>query len=112
MSLVSNSRFRHALAVSALLLAAPAVRAEVVTHRFTGQITTVFDTLPQVPFTAFALTFNGGAKAVLNNPPTCGEKVLAATLTPWSGTAARSATASFTIDQVQERLEAAISSGH
>ncbi|MBE2317369.1 hypothetical protein DVA67_015410 [Solirubrobacter sp. CPCC 204708] len=64
-----------------------------------GQITTVFDNLPQVPFTAFALSFAGGAKAVLNNPSTCGEKTLSATLTPWSGTAPKHATASFTIDQ-------------
>lgn len=63
-----------------------------------GQITTVFDNLPQVPFTAFALSFQGGAKAVLNNPSTCGQKDLAATLTPWSGTAPKHATASFTID--------------
>ncbi len=65
----------------------------------TGQITTVFDNLPQVPFTAFALRFNGGAKAVLNNPPTCGTKPLSATLTPWSGTAPKTVPASFTIDQ-------------
>ena len=67
-------------------------------NRDNGQITTVFDNLPQVPFTTFALSFQGGAKAVLNNPATCGEKALSATLTPWSGTAPSSATASFTID--------------
>ncbi|HEX6025622.1 MAG TPA: hypothetical protein VFZ00_26755 [Solirubrobacter sp.] len=65
----------------------------------TGQITTVFDNLPQVPFTKFALTFQGGARAVLQNPSTCGNKTLTALLTPWSGTAARTATATFTINQ-------------
>jgi hypothetical protein len=64
----------------------------------TGQITTVFDGLPQVPFTSFALSFQGGAHAVLANPATCGAKTLTAVLTPWSGTAAKTATASFTID--------------
>ncbi|WP_156027733.1 hypothetical protein [Candidatus Solirubrobacter pratensis] len=64
----------------------------------TGQITTVFDNLPQVPFTSFALTFQGGAHAVLANPPTCGPKTVSALLTPWSGTAPKTATASFTID--------------
>ncbi|HET6547186.1 MAG TPA: hypothetical protein VFG79_01935 [Solirubrobacter sp.] len=64
----------------------------------TGQITTVFDNLPQVPFTSFALTFNGGPHAVLANPVSCGTKELRATLTPWSGTAPRTAAASFTID--------------
>ena len=34
----------------------------------TGQITTVFDNLPQVPFSSFALTFQGGSHAVLANP--------------------------------------------
>lgn len=71
---------------------------DVTLNRDTGQITTVFDNLPQVPFTTFALSFQGGPKAVLNNPSTCGQKDLAATLTPWSGTAPSSATASFTID--------------
>jgi hypothetical protein len=64
----------------------------------TGQITTVFDHLPQVPFTSFALSFQGGAKAVLANPGACGPKQVTALLTPWSGTAPRTATASFTID--------------
>jgi hypothetical protein len=64
----------------------------------TGQITTVFDNLPQVPFTRFALTFQGGAKAVLANPGSCGEKTVSALLTPWSGTPARTATATFAID--------------
>jgi hypothetical protein len=62
----------------------------------TGQISTVFDDLPPVPFTSFTLSFQGGDKAVLANPPTCGTKTLTATLTPWSGNAAKTATASFT----------------
>src|SRR4051812_61702 len=65
----------------------------------TGQITTVFDNLPQVPFTKFSLTFNDGPHAVLANPPTCGTKQLSATLTPWSGTAAKVVTATFDINQ-------------
>jgi hypothetical protein len=65
----------------------------------TGQITTVFDDLPQVPFTRFSLSFQGGPRAVLANPSTCGTKPLTAVLTPWSGTADRTANASFTIDQ-------------
>lgn len=64
----------------------------------TGQITTVFDNLPQVPFTNFALSFQGGAKAVLANPAACGTKQVTALLTPWSGTAPKTATATFTID--------------
>ncbi len=65
----------------------------------TGQITTVFDNLPQVPFTTFAFSFQGGPRAVLSNPTTCGEKTVSAVLTPWSGTAPKTANATFTIDQ-------------
>ena len=63
----------------------------------TGRISTVFDDLPQVPFTSFALSFQGGDRAVLANPATCGSKALAATLTPWSGGPAKTATAAFTV---------------
>jgi hypothetical protein len=67
----------------------------------TGQLTTTFDDpaaaadelapgrvpiagLPQVPFKTFRLTFNGGAKAPLTSPPTCGPNTTAAQMTPWS----------------------------
>ena len=63
----------------------------------TGQITTIFDNLPQVPFTSFALSFQGGPRAVLNNPPRAGEGARAV-LTPWSGTAPKTRAASFVID--------------
>ncbi len=65
----------------------------------TGQITTIFDDLPQVPFTAFSLSFQGGSHAVLANPPTCGAKTVTAVLTPWSGNPAKTVTGDFVIDQ-------------
>ena len=49
-----------------------------------GQITTTFDDIPQVPFTAFRLTFNGGSKALLVTPRACGAAQAQAQLTPWS----------------------------
>jgi hypothetical protein len=61
----------------------------------TGQITTVFDDLPQIAFTDFALTFHGGPRSALVTPTTCGTNTAAATLIPWSGAAAQSTTASF-----------------
>ena len=64
----------------------------------TGQITTVFDDLPQVPFTSFTLTFQGGPRAVLANPAGCGAQTMTARLTPWSGGAAVERTAAFTTD--------------
>ncbi len=61
----------------------------------TGQITTVFDDLPQIAFTDFALTFHGGPRSALVTPTTCGTNTATATLIPWSGGAAQTATASF-----------------
>jgi hypothetical protein len=52
----------------------------------TGQLTTTISEAPQVPFTSFDLTFDGGAKAVLSSPPTCGPNQTTTTMTPWSGT--------------------------
>jgi hypothetical protein len=51
----------------------------------TGQLTTTVSETPQVPFTSFDLSFNGGARAVLTSPPTCGPNQATATMTPWAG---------------------------
>ncbi|MGH2743129.1 MAG: hypothetical protein ACRDN8_11710, partial [Thermoleophilaceae bacterium] len=53
----------------------------------TGQITAVFDDLPQLPFTSFTLRFRGGDNAVLTAPPGCGAHTATARLTPWSAPA-------------------------
>ncbi len=70
----------------------------------TGQLTAVFDEpakavtrggnadnlphgLPQVPFTTFRLSIDGGPKAALSSPPTCGPNTTASQLEPWSGNA-------------------------
>jgi hypothetical protein len=50
----------------------------------TGQITSVFDNTPQLPFSEFKLTLQGGERATLSNPRTCGEVHTTADLTPWS----------------------------
>jgi hypothetical protein len=51
----------------------------------TGQLTTTISEAPQVPFTSFDLTFDGGARAVLTSPPTCGPNQVTTTMAPWSG---------------------------
>jgi hypothetical protein len=63
-----------------------------------GRLTTVFDDLPQVPFTRFALVFAGGPHAVLANPARCGSHTVTARLTPWSGGADATPSAAFTVD--------------
>lgn len=50
----------------------------------TGQLTTVFDQNPQVPFDRLDLEIASGPRAVLRTPPTCGVKTTVSELTPWS----------------------------
>jgi hypothetical protein len=74
----------------------------VVANARTGQLTAVFDEpakavtrggnsdnlpsgLPQVPFTTFRISLDGGGKAALSSPPTCGPNKATSALLPWSG---------------------------
>jgi hypothetical protein len=49
-----------------------------------GQITTGFQNLPQLPFTSFELTFQGGARSVLVTPQSCGPHTATANLVPYA----------------------------
>jgi hypothetical protein len=51
----------------------------------TGQLTTTFSGLPQVPFNKFTLQIDGGPTAALTSPMTCGPHTTSATMTPWIG---------------------------
>jgi hypothetical protein len=51
----------------------------------TGQVTTVFDNLPQTQFDDFTLTFDGGPHASLATPAACVTGTVAAILSPFSG---------------------------
>jgi hypothetical protein len=73
------------------------IKASVQPDDDTGQITTVFDNLPRVPFTRFTLTFLGGPRGSVVTPPACGAYTGSITATPWSGTAPRTPAASFAI---------------
>ena len=53
----------------------------------TGQITTVAEDLPQLPFSHFRLHFREGARSPLASPPVCGSYEAKATLYPSSGAA-------------------------
>jgi hypothetical protein len=50
----------------------------------TGQLTTIFDDLPQIPFTTVKLDLRAGARASLVTPPACGAYDIVARFTPWS----------------------------
>jgi hypothetical protein len=54
----------------------------------TGQLTTVVENAPQLPFSDFDLHFDDGPRAVLATPQTCEDATSTASLAPWSGTPA------------------------
>jgi hypothetical protein len=50
----------------------------------TGRVRTVFDENPQLPFEHLLLELNGGSRATLINPATCGSKRTEATMASWA----------------------------
>jgi hypothetical protein len=58
----------------------------VVANRQTGQLTVEVNEAPQVPFDLVRVQLNGGPKATLTSPPTCGPNKTAHAMTSWSGT--------------------------
>jgi hypothetical protein len=70
---------------------------QVVPDPNTGQLTTVFDNNPQLPFSDFKLNFFGGPRGALVTPESCGTFTTTSSLTPWSGQAPAAPSDSFTI---------------
>ncbi|HEX6205113.1 MAG TPA: hypothetical protein VFZ29_04835 [Solirubrobacterales bacterium] len=63
----------------------------------TGRLTVSFEDNPQLPVSTVAVDLKAGPRALLVNPPQCGEKTVTATLLGWSGrTVERSST--FSVD--------------
>ncbi len=60
------------------------IRGTATPNPATGQITTVFDENPELPFSELKLHLTGGSRATLANPSTCGSYAAESTLTPWS----------------------------
>ena len=63
----------------------------------TGQVTTVFENVPQVPVEETELHFFGSARAPLNTPPSCGPYTTQASIGPWSVTEPVTSTSTFEI---------------
>jgi hypothetical protein len=63
----------------------------------TGQLTTVAEELPQLPFSHFKLHFREGARSPLATPQACGKYNAKAVLTPWSGGEPITTTSAFQI---------------
>jgi hypothetical protein len=65
----------------------------------TGQLTASFAGAPQVPFEDLTLRFDGGSRAPLANPLSCGPIAPTAAITPYGGeAAAAAATQGFAVD--------------
>jgi hypothetical protein len=64
----------------------------------TGQLVTTFLNNPQVPFDSLKLSFSGGPRGALLNPPVCGSYTTSTEMTPWSGGASASPSSVFAID--------------
>jgi hypothetical protein len=75
------------------------VAGEVKADPVTGQLTTVFDNNPQQPIGELKLSFFGGPRAALVNPPSCGSYTADAQLSPWSGTPPVETSSSFQVTQ-------------
>jgi hypothetical protein len=60
------------------------IKGTVVTDPSTGQVTTTFDENPELPFSELKVQLNGGSRATVANPNTCGEYHAESTLTPWT----------------------------
>jgi len=63
----------------------------------TGQLTTVAEELPQLPFSHFKLHFREGARSPLTTPQACGSYDVKALLYPWSGNPPVESTSTFQI---------------
>jgi hypothetical protein len=73
------------------------IAGEVKPDLVTGQLVTTFLNNPQVPFDSLRLSFFGGPRAALVNPPLCGTYTASTEMTPWSGGASASPSSSFAI---------------
>jgi len=63
----------------------------------TGQLTTVISNTPQSQVESFEVKLDGGARATLSSPPTCGPNQTSAVMTPWSDNAPATPSDAFTL---------------
>ena len=72
----------------------------VAVNRATGQLTATFRKNPQLPFSKLKLQFDGGPRASLANPQTCGDATTSSDFSPWGAPITPDATpsSSFAVD--------------
>jgi hypothetical protein len=66
-------------------------------NKTTGQLTAVFANNPQVPFEDIVVNFNGGPRAPLANPLSCGAATPSANVTPYSDSPSKTTSTGFTV---------------
>ena len=66
----------------------------------TGRLRVTFADNPELPFNTMRVTLDGGDRAPLTTPPTCGYQMVHAAATPWSGNPAVGLTDGFNVDCV------------
>ncbi len=57
---------------------------KIYTNASTGQLTTTFENIPQLPVSDVKLRFSSGSRGALATPQACGTYISSADLTPWS----------------------------
>jgi hypothetical protein len=67
--------------------------------RHSGDLTAVFDDLPQLPYTDLELDLKQGQRPFLVSPPRCGQAQTRVTLAPWAGAGPQSASIPSQIDR-------------
>lgn len=72
-------------------------KLKVVPDPVTGQLTTIVEDIPQLPFSHFRMRLREGGRSPLVSPPTCGTHRVKAVLTPWAGGPPITTTSAFEI---------------
>jgi hypothetical protein len=80
--------------VSGVLVKLP---GKVLPSPVTGQLVSIFENTPQLPFENLELHFFGGERAPLSSPALCGTYTTQASFTPWSGSAPVTPSSNFDI---------------
>ena len=95
-----NNPFKSLLAIYVVAQADGALvklAGHVEANQETGQLTTTFDDLPQLPFSDLRLNLFGGPRGVLVTPEGCGTFSSASSWGPWSGVAPVSFSTPFSV---------------
>jgi hypothetical protein len=72
---------------------------EIVADAASGRLTAVISELPQLPLEELRIRFNGGPRAPLTNPSSCGRHAARFRLAPWSGNPSAAGEAQIIVDR-------------